>query len=169
MDRYTFMLEALQQDDYRRLRGFTADGRSSFSTWLIVVARRLCLDHHRQRYGRPQGETQASADRHRERRQLTDLVSDELGLAALEAPAGSAPDTTLQRNDLLQRLSTVLATLEPEDRLLLRLRFEEGVSVPAISRMLGEPSPFKLYRRLDQLLARLRRRLEEAGIRDSRP
>ena len=54
MDRYTFMLESLERDDYRRLRGFVADGRCTFSTWLIVVSRRLCLDHHRKRYGRLQ-------------------------------------------------------------------------------------------------------------------
>ena len=55
MDRYAFMLDALRRDGCLRLRGYVADGRSQFSTWLIVVARRLCLDEYRHRYGRPQG------------------------------------------------------------------------------------------------------------------
>src|SRR5688572_14416739 len=56
MDAYAFVLERLREDDCRRLRGFVADGRSSFTTWLVVVTRRLCVDHYRQRYGRaPRG------------------------------------------------------------------------------------------------------------------
>src|SRR3989454_11788769 len=53
MDAYTSMLERLREDDYRRLRGYAPDGRSKFTTWLVVVARRLCLDLLRRRYGRP--------------------------------------------------------------------------------------------------------------------
>src|SRR5689334_15773086 len=37
MDAYTFVLERLREDDYRRLRGYAHDGRSAFSTWLAVV------------------------------------------------------------------------------------------------------------------------------------
>ena len=99
MDRYTFMLESLERDDYRRLRGFVGDGRCTFSTWLIVVARRLCLDHHRKRYGRLQSDEASAAHRRSERRQLVDLVSDEAGLAMLEAPASDGPEEGLQRNE----------------------------------------------------------------------
>jgi DNA-directed RNA polymerase specialized sigma24 family protein len=49
MDGYAYVLEALRSDDYRRLRAYAADGRSKFSTWLVVVARRLCLDLHLRR------------------------------------------------------------------------------------------------------------------------
>src|SRR6185503_13736524 len=52
MDRYAFVLEQLRHDDFRRLRAYVADGRSEFSTWLVVVAQRLCRDHQRHRYGR---------------------------------------------------------------------------------------------------------------------
>lgn len=52
MDRYAHVLDKLQVDDFRRLRTFVADGRGKFTTWLTVVVRRICLDHHRQRYGR---------------------------------------------------------------------------------------------------------------------
>ena len=52
LDPYAYMLDALRRDGCRRLRGFCANGRGRFSTWLVVVARRLCLDHHRLPVGR---------------------------------------------------------------------------------------------------------------------
>jgi len=56
MDRYTYVLEQLRQDDLRRLRTYSADGRSEFSTWLVVVAQRLCMDYYRAKYGRLRAE-----------------------------------------------------------------------------------------------------------------
>jgi len=47
MDGYADVLEALRRDDFRRLRGCAADGRSKFTTWLMVVTRRLLLDSPR--------------------------------------------------------------------------------------------------------------------------
>src|SRR5204862_509166 len=52
MDGYAHVLERLREHDCRRLRGYAPDGRTKFTTWLVVVARRLCLDFHRHRYGR---------------------------------------------------------------------------------------------------------------------
>ena len=43
MDRYTFVLDELQRDDFRRLRVFPADGRCKFPTWLEVVPCRLSV------------------------------------------------------------------------------------------------------------------------------
>lgn len=52
MDRYAHVLEKLRESDFRRLRTFQQGRGASFSTWLTVTARRLCLDHHRALYGR---------------------------------------------------------------------------------------------------------------------
>lgn len=169
MDRYAFVLDALRRDDFRRLRGYVADGHGKFTTWLIVVARRLCLDEHRQRYGRLQGESAASRDQQQERRNLTDLLSNELDFHALEAPPARSPDEVLQRSELRTALETALTALDPSDRLLLRMRFEDGLSVPEIARVLGKASPFRLYRRLEKLLGTLRSALLGAGVDDARP
>jgi len=56
MDAYAFVLEQLRVDQCRRLREFAADPRCKLSTWLVVVARRLCMDLYRHRYGRTRGE-----------------------------------------------------------------------------------------------------------------
>ena len=56
-----------------------------------------------------------------------------------------------------------LAGLEPEDRLILRLRFEQALSVVEIATTLRvEAKP--LYRRIERLLGGLRRDLERAGV-----
>lgn len=169
MDRYAFILESFRRDSFQRLRRYVSDGRGWFTTWLLVVGRRLCLDFHRQRYGRPQGNSADSRDQHVERRRLTDLVGDELGFATLAVREEDAPDLELRRRDLEEALEASLAQLEPGERLLLRLRFEDGLSVPEIARLRGESSPFRLYRLIDRLLAGLRRSLREAGIGESAP
>src|SRR3954451_25015689 len=44
MDGYAHVLEQLREGDFRRLRAYVPDGRTRFTTWLAVVARRLCFD-----------------------------------------------------------------------------------------------------------------------------
>jgi RNA polymerase sigma factor (sigma-70 family) len=60
-------------------------------------------------------------------------------------------------------LAVTLAGLQNEDRLILRLRFQQGLQIAQIARITGlEQKP--LYRRLEQLMQRLRRELEALGI-----
>ena len=78
MDRYAVILERLRDDDFRRLRVWTNDRRSALTTWLGVVARRTCLDELRRRYGRARGSSVEALETRRQRRRLTDLVTEEL-------------------------------------------------------------------------------------------
>jgi RNA polymerase sigma factor (sigma-70 family) len=169
MDRYLHVIQALQDQDCRRLRIYVEDRQCRFTTWLIVVVRRLCFDHYRARYGRPQSDTDAAAARRNERRQLIDLVGSELQLELLESGSGNGPEEECRLMELRSALGRALTELSPDERLLLRLRYEDGVSVPEMSRVLGEASPFAMYRRLDKLLVRLRRSLTAAGIEDPVP
>jgi RNA polymerase sigma factor for flagellar operon FliA len=60
-------------------------------------------------------------------------------------------------------LTRALDTLEPEDRLILRLRFECNLSIAHIARALHlEQKP--LYRRIDRLLLELRAQVERQGL-----
>ncbi len=54
-------------------------------------------------------------------------------------------------------------TLAPEERLILRMRFDEGVPVADIARAL-HLNQKRLYRTIEQMLTRLRQRLEADGI-----
>jgi RNA polymerase sigma factor (sigma-70 family) len=166
MDRYAFAVDALQRDNYKRLRAYAPDGRGSFHTWLAVVARRLCMDEHRHRYGRAQSDDLHAEAERAARRQLADFVGNELGLDAIEGNTDS-PDVELERAELRTILNAALAQLDVSDRLILRLRFEDALSVPEIARLTGSDSPFKIYRQLDKVLATVRRHLEAAGIHNA--
>jgi RNA polymerase sigma factor (sigma-70 family) len=167
MDRYAFVLDALRREDCKRLRAYEPEGRGAFDTWLTVVARRLCLDHHRQRYGRAQSNGREAEEERATRRYLTDLIGDELGLEQLEGDAGAVPDVEVERTEQRAALEAALAHLDVSDRLVLRLRFEDALSVPEIARLIGVDSPFKVYRQLDRILAAVRKHLEAAGIHDA--
>lgn len=79
MERYTFLLDELKRDDCQRLRKYLADGRGKFTTWLVVVARRLCVDHHRKKYGRRRGVADVRADAEWEMRsRLIRMISEQV-------------------------------------------------------------------------------------------
>lgn len=170
MDRYAYILEQLQHDDFRRLRTYVADGRSAFSTWLVVVAQRMCLDHRRQRYGRQRStEEQPAEEERRARRRLVDLISAEVDLDTLADQRGGDSESDVRLADMHRALASALAVLEPRDRLLIKLRFEDGLPMPEVAQQLGLPTRFHAYRRLTEVLGILRRALERGGIGESAP
>jgi RNA polymerase sigma factor for flagellar operon FliA len=60
-------------------------------------------------------------------------------------------------------LARALSQLTPEDQLILKLRFQDGMSVAAVARTLSlEQKP--LYRRIDNCLARLRALMSADGM-----
>jgi len=169
MDRYSYILESLRCDDFRRLRAYSAAHRTKLSTWLTVVSTRLCLDHHRHRYGRKRAATpdpQKAARRER-RKALADLAGAEVDTSDLPDERSDSPDRGVCKDELTAALHDALGTLGPRDQLLLRMRFEEGLSVPHIAGTMGFPSTFHAYRRLTQLFAELRLRLRGRGVEDS--
>lgn len=166
MDRYTYVLDRLGEEDCRRLRSYARPQAGEFPVWLIVVTRRLCLDHYRERYGRASrtGGSNASGDADRAgRRRLADLVADRTDPSLL-ASGRLAPDEQLARTERLQALSTALERLAPSDRLLLRLRFAEDLPAREIAQAMRFPTLFHVYRRLDKLLRELRTTLGARGI-----
>jgi RNA polymerase sigma factor (sigma-70 family) len=131
----------------------------------VVVIRRLCMDELRSRYGRKGGGT---SDRQRQRRDLADLVGAEVDVDLLPG-AGASPDEILQATELSDRLNAAVAELEPADRLILRLRFQDEAPVSEIARALSFPSVFHVYRNLNRIYEQLRAALGETGVRDATP
>lgn len=91
-------------------------------------------------------------------------------LAAGPQAWGDAGLLAAEQDEALVRLRTALRrglrSLSPEERTLIDLRVRNGLQVAAIARHLGtEQKP--LYRRLERVLRRLRRTLEEAGFTDT--
>jgi RNA polymerase sigma factor (sigma-70 family) len=161
MDRYLFVIDALKRNDFKRLRSYSDSGRGTFTTWLVAVSRRLCVDEHRTRYGRSSA-GQASPEQ-RDRRTLADLLSADGVLDTLEFP-GNTPETDVESAEIREALERALTRIDVSDRLLLKLRYEDELSVPEIARLLRENSPFRIYRRIDGILAVLRKELALAGI-----
>jgi RNA polymerase sigma factor (sigma-70 family) len=169
MDRYAYALERLQEREFHRLRAYQPDGRTKFTTWLLVVFRRLCLDHYRRRYGRsPSSESGGAGPNDRVvRRRLVDGLAEQVDPELLAAPSRFSPEDQLSSRHRQQCLTAALAALEPEDRLLLQFRYEEDLSAREIAKLVGMPSQFHVYRRLNALCASLRRALLTAGIEGS--
>ena len=165
MERYTYILDKLYEANYHRLRAFQADGRARFSTWLTVAARRLCLDHHRSRYGRDRSTPGSDAAARRTvRRSLLDSL--DLGIDAdliADSDATSAESGAIRR-ERDSRVKAELDALPAGDRLLLALRFEDDLSASRIAEIAGYPTPFHVYRRLHSVLAKLRAGLRAHGI-----
>lgn len=78
----------------------------------------------------------------------------------LRGPDDLAPFINLRVFEVLARLRSFLHLTE-EDRLLLRLRYRDGLTMPAIVRLLqleGDP-----YKRMNKLIAQLRKACQRAG------
>lgn len=165
MDRYAHALELIRGDDFRRLREYAADGRGKFSTWLVVVVRRACIDESRHRYGRRRN---GHPEEHQQRQRLVDLVAAEVDLELLPG-TGMSPEDRTCLTELTDHLGSAIERLEPADRLLLRMRFRDEVSVAEITRICSFSSVFQVYRRLNRIYDQLRRFLEEVGVSDADP
>ena len=168
MDAYAHVLDQLREDDSRRLRQYAEDPRSQFTTWLVIVARHLCLDHLRQRYGRHRGEQPKDREGQASRRRLVDLIAKEIGQVGLPDPRAGA-DEDLRRRELNSALEASLAQLSPAHRLLLKMRFEDDRPAREIAQLLRYPTPFHVYRTLNTLLRELRVSLARQGISDPEP
>jgi RNA polymerase sigma factor (sigma-70 family) len=165
MDAYTYLLERLSEDHCRRLRAYSSDPRSKFTTWLVVVARRICIDHHRSKYGRIRNEeSRVERERLGLRRRLEDLSEGPEFADAIPDENAETPAEAIEREELSNEIRALRESLPPADRLLLSLRFDDGLSAAEIAKILRFPSPFHVYRRIAALLADLKEKLEDRGF-----
>lgn len=90
------------------------------------------------------------------------------GLAAADAADQRVVDG--ERRAVAERaaaaVSRALAELDAEDRLVLKLRFADGLAIVDIAGLLGAPAK-PLYGRIERTLAGVRRSLESAGLEAS--
>ncbi len=165
MDRYTYLLEQLCRDDFRRLRAFGAQGRARFTTWLVVVVRRSLLDYHRHRYGRARGLTPADREEARAasalRRRLVEMVGEKLDAADIEDSSHDLERGTYA-TECGEALQAALCDLEPRDQLLVKLRYDSELAAREIADLLGFPTQFHVYRRLNAVVALLRQTVPAA-------
>lgn len=170
MDAYACLLEKLREDGCHRLRAYAVDPRSKFTTWLVVVARRICVDSQRARFGRIRDESSESERAQLGLRRNLAMLGGETDVVDMIPDEGTTSAATiLEREELSAALTTVRACLAPSDRLLLSLRFDDGVPVAEIATILGYPSQFHVYRRITSLLAEMKAQLEARGYENAAP
>lgn len=76
--------------------------------------------------------------------------------AALQlAEPGPGPDELVQSAQECGRLDTALAALPPHQRLLLRLRYEQDLTLAEVARLAGLHDPFRANRQIQAALAAL--------------
>jgi len=99
-----------------------------------------------------------------DRRAIIEGVDD---LATVPADLAAGPEAQFEGAHTAARaqslINRVMESLDPHDRIVLRLRFEDDVSVADIARRLRLDQK-KLYRRIDELLAEFRKSLRDQGL-----
>ena len=96
------------------------------------------------------------------------LVGDD-GLLDLPSPGEGPEDRLLgqaaeqRRAELRAAVAAAMATLDPQDQLILKMRFGDGITLADVARTLRLDQKH-LYRRVDKLLAELRRVLTASGF-----
>jgi RNA polymerase sigma factor (sigma-70 family) len=94
-------------------------------------------------------------------------VHDPEILASLASRDGASDAAAIlladDRQRILDAVERELRELPPEEQLIIRLRFREGLAIADVARALGLAEK-PLYRRLPEIVGRLRRRLEAAGV-----
>jgi RNA polymerase sigma factor (sigma-70 family) len=98
------------------------------------------------------------------RRMVGEEAMDALAVdgAAVEAPIKVTENAATRRRAHVS-LTKALAGLPPDDRFLLRLRFERNLTIARIADETRQPQK-PLYRRFERLYARLRQVLEADGV-----
>lgn len=88
-------------------------------------------------------------------------------LALVPAPDLASPDVQLEGNDTVTRvqdvINRVMEALDPQDRIVLRMRFEDDISVANIARTLKLDQK-RLYRRIEEVLGAFRKSMEAGGV-----
>lgn len=165
MNLYAHVVDELSRDGCRRLRAYEPTEGAKFTSWLIVVARRLCIDYRRRRYGRAGADEGDAAIR----RRLEDLVCEQVDID-LEADEHSRdPESEIRRTELRAHLYAVIGDLAVQDRLMLTLRFVDKRSAKEIALAVGLSSQWQVYRRLNAVVDRLRQQLNGRGVHDGAP
>lgn len=104
---------------YEKISGFS--GHATFTSWLLLIARNLCIDHLRRRKARPPA---------------SDVPADEDLALASDAPGPEAEGIRSDREKLLYR---ALGKISEINREMIVLKDIQGLKLEEIATMLGLP------------------------------
>jgi RNA polymerase sigma factor (sigma-70 family) len=166
-DCYLYVCEHLYRNEYRRLRRFVPGGPASFRTWLFLVARNLALDWRRKKYGRKKPVTTVSHPLGLGSELLPLLRDEKLSsqmaledISAEEIPDGRPdPESQAVSTEIQATLQKSVARLDGPSRLLIHLRFEQGLTLEQVARISGLSDAQTADRRIRSVLGVLRKEI----------
>lgn len=94
------------------------------------------------------------------------LSIEELREVGIQPRSDDRPDDLIEalfHQDRIDRLNDALARLDPEDQMLVLLRYEHGRTAPQIARIMGYDNHKHVYTRLRTVVHRLRRLMGLGG------
>ena len=89
--------------------------------------------------------------------------SGDEALAPQVADSNVDPSSLAEATQDCERLKAALARLSAEQRLLLRLRFEQELTLAEIARLTRQPDPFRVNRQIQAAIAQLQKLMEPTG------
>lgn len=134
---------ALWEDDRRRLRSFQGRNNCSFNTWLRVVVSRLVIDALRRKTPYTVALAEEQAD-------------DEDTPGVVLADEGPLADERAESRQALDFVGEELSELSHRDRLVVKLRFLDGMTGQQVAEMVGISR-----NHVDQIAHRVKNRLKE--------
>ena len=146
-DCFVYICEHLAEARFRRLRRFRPDGSASFTTWLRAVARNLAIDWVRKTHGRSGAAVRAA------------ISMEESGVLEQFIDPGPNPERAAAARERSSAVRRALERLPASAQVLLRLRFEQALTLEQVARLTGLRDAQTADRRLRQVLETLRREI----------
>jgi len=74
------------------------------------------------------------------------------------------PDINLQKKELINKLSESMKVLTEQERFIIKLWFDQGLTANEISKILINEKPPAIYAKIKNILAKLKDQLQSQGI-----
>ena len=160
---YVYVLDKLMGNNYAMINAFK--GRSTFKTYLFSIVTRLTIDFHRHRYGKTSKESNPEQPAPKKNRLKIVSITDQENLSDEE----HLDETVINREDkkVKKRLEELVKShsseLSPEDRLLLKMKYEDNFKVSEIADILKLDQK-KTYRKINTLLSSFKEEFLKEGF-----
>ena len=160
---YVYVLDKLMENNYAVINAF--QGRSTFKTYLFSITNRLAIDFYRHRYGKTSKKSNPEQPVPKKNRLKIVSVIDQENLSDEER----LDETVMNREDeeVKKRLEGIvksqLSELSSEDRLLLKMKYEDNFKVSEIAEILKLDQK-KTYRKINTLLSSFKEEFLKEGF-----
>ena len=160
---YVHVLGKLMENNYARVNAF--QGRSTFKTYLVSITNRLAIDFYRHRYGKTSKKAADEQPVPKKNPLKIVPIKDQESLSDKKLLEDDVIDNEVKetKNRLEALVKTHLSDLSPEDRLLLKMKYEDDFKVSEIAGILKLDQK-KTYRRINSILAAFRDKIMDEGI-----